>query len=169
MPVPRRAAICLAGLGLFAALTGCGFQMRGSRSVSFDPGRVYVSEGGAAQLARELRRVFYYTGSASAGSVAAADVVVSVDNERTDRRVLSVDPTTGKVREFEMGYEAELTVRKADGTPLVENERLVFERDYVFDETAVLGKFEEERILLNELRSDAAETILHRLETLDID
>jgi len=153
-------------LAMCLALGACGFHLRGSRSLDVDVGKVHVSERGAPQLARELQRLIAYSDVPRAGSVTDADLLVSFGGESSERRVLSVDPETGKVREFEMGYEAFVTVRRADGTPLIDNQRIQLRRDYVFDETAALGKFEEERLLLRELRQDAAETVLQRLASL---
>ncbi len=165
MHLPRLLAVTVLAL----CLTACGFQLRGSRQVDVDLGRVHVSDTSAPQLAAQLRRLLQMMGQRSTLSVTDADVLVAVSGERTERRVLSVDPRTGKVREFEMSYEVSVSVRKSDGTPLIDSERILFQRDFVFDETAALGKFEEERILVNELREDAAETILHRLESLSVE
>jgi len=124
-------------LAMCLALGACGFHLRGSRSLDVDVGKVHVSERGAPQLARELQRLIAYSDVPRAGSVTDADLLVSF-----------------------------VTVRRADGTPLIDNQRIQLRRDYVFDETAALGKFEEERLLLRELRQDAAETVLQRLASL---
>lgn len=159
-------------LSLFLALAvaaGCGFHLRGSRSVDLGAARPYVSSSGAEELAAELRRLLVASRVGLAGRAADADLIVELGEERFDRRVLSVDADTGKVREVEIGYEALLDVRRPDGTVLVERERIELERDFVFDETAVLGTFEQQTLIEQEIRADVAQTLLRRLEALELE
>jgi outer membrane lipopolysaccharide assembly protein LptE/RlpB len=41
-------------------------------------------------------------------------------------------------------------------------------RDHVFDETAAISEFEEENLLREEMKKDAAEAILRRLQTVKL-
>jgi LPS-assembly lipoprotein len=93
---------------------------------------------------------------------------VRLGNERFDRRVLSVDPRTGKVREFELGYAVDLNVTHRDGRSLIGPDTVTLLRDYVFDETAAISEFEEENLLREEMRKDAAEAILRRLQSVKL-
>ncbi|MGE0386137.1 MAG: LPS assembly lipoprotein LptE [Gammaproteobacteria bacterium] len=162
----RPAALLLAAV--LAAIAGCGFHLRGSRPVDIGVARAYVQSVNADLVASELRRLFVESGIALTGAPAGAGLIVQLSGERFERRVLSVDPETGKVREFELNYELRLDVRKPDGTPVISKESVTLERDFTFDETAVLGKFEEQTLLEHELRIDAAETVLRRLEALKL-
>lgn len=164
MRVLRLSIVCM-----LIVAGGCGFHLRGSRPVDIGVARAYVTSSGADLLAAELRRRFAYSGVNLAGSAASAGLIVQVSQERFRRRVLSVDAVTGKVREFELDYEARLDVRRPDGTAIIEDQPIQLERDFTFDETAVLGSFEQQTLLEQELREDAAEALLHRLEALDLD
>lgn len=154
------------------ALAGCGYQLRGARNLDVGLERVYLEQGrsrGPDQLEYELRRALTYAGVGLTRDRDSADAVVTVHRENYDRRVLSVDPETGKVREFEMAYETRFSVHRPDGTVLVEDQRITLERDYIFDETAVLGTFQQESALERDLREDAAQAILRRMSTLEYD
>ncbi|MGH2821649.1 MAG: LPS assembly lipoprotein LptE, partial [Thermoleophilaceae bacterium] len=74
-------------------------------------------------------------------------LVVELRNERFDERVLSVDPRTGKAREYQIAYRVDLAVRHSDRRPLIKNQTIDLLRDFTFDETAALGKFEEQQVL----------------------
>jgi LPS-assembly lipoprotein len=151
-----------------AFVAGCGFHLRGKRMVDIGVARAHVASQSADLTAYELRRLLGFAGIALAATPADAGVTVILTNERFERRVLSVDAATGKVREYEVVFEVQLDVRRPDGSSIVENETVTLERDFTFDETAVLGKFEEEQLLMAEMRIDAAETTLRRLEALEL-
>lgn len=150
-------------------LAGCGFQLRGTRKADIDAATAYLQSGPADLLLAHLRRTLAYSGVRTVSSPAKADLVIALGRERIERRVLSVDARTGKVREFELDYTVGLTVRRADGQVLVDDESVELQRDFTFDETAVLGKFEEQALLEQDIRADAAATILRRLEALNLD
>jgi LPS-assembly lipoprotein len=162
----RLGSILLICVLLLPALGACGYSLRGTRQLDLGLDQVLVVSNGADRLAAELRRQLGYSGVAVAGSVASADAVVTLTREKYDRRVLSVDPDTGKVREFEISFHTSYSVQTADGTVLVDNQPLNLERDLTFDETAVLGKFQEETALFEDLREDAAQTILRRVASI---
>ena len=156
--------ICL--ITALAANAGCGFYMRGSRALDLEFNNVYVASQGADSLIAELRKQLGYGGVTVVRTPSTAEAVINISNESVDRRVLSVDPRSGKVREFEIGYEVEIEVTGKNGKTLLEHETITFMRDYTFDESAVLGKYEEERILREELRRDAAGTVVRRLQAI---
>jgi outer membrane lipopolysaccharide assembly protein LptE/RlpB len=93
--------------------------------------------------------------------------VIELSEEEYDRRVLSVDPDTGKVREVELGLEVKFSVRGRDGKLLIPPERLSWVQDFVFDENSLLGTTERESIIELELAQDAARSIMLRLETIE--
>jgi LPS-assembly lipoprotein len=80
--------------------------------------------------------------------------------------VLSVDPDTGKVREYELIVETSVLVVSAGGKVLLEDDDISLQRDYTFDETAALGKYEQEGTLYREIRKDLAAAIVRRLQAL---
>ena len=90
MIVARRRVIAVLLAAVVAA--GCGFQLRGAIELPADVKTVYVSTNDqlspfVAQLRQELKA----TGAVLAAAPEGADAVVRVLEDRTGRRVLSVN------------------------------------------------------------------------------
>jgi len=151
-------------MAVLLGMSGCGYHLRGSTPGVWNLGRLYVQN--ATPLGNEVQRLLSLSGVAFADSAARADAILSFGREAQERRVLSVDPDTGKVREYELVIDALIRVTRPDGTVILEDEPVTLQRDYTFDETAALGKFEEEGALYNELRKDMAGVIVRRLQAL---
>lgn len=152
-------ALVLAGA---TALGGCGFELRGQTELPDDVRTVYVD--GPDQFVDELETFISGGGAEVISDAEKADAVVTLGDERYERRVLSADPQTGKDREFELVYLVNFTVTRPDGTVAVGPEQIRLSRDYVFDSDAVLGKSREEGVLRVEMRRDAAEELVRRIE-----
>lgn len=153
--------------GALLLLQGCGFHLRGSRSAEIAVSKVYiVSRGGGGSLAAETKQQLGYYGVTLVNSKAQADAVVTIHDERHDERALSFDPRTGKAREYELGYQAEFSVQRPDGTLAVDRQLIELTRDFTFDETAALGKFEEASLIRSEMERDAVDAIIRQLESM---
>ena len=155
----KRSLICLLAAALLA---GCGFELRGQMSLPADIRQIHVQ--GPAVLRNEMEVALTGSGVAVAAERAAADVVLSLESDHFNRRVLSVDANTGKEREFELVYVVEFRATRGSGESLLPSQRVSLLRDYVFDADAVIGKSREEDVLRQEMRRDAAQQILRRLE-----
>lgn len=129
---------------------------------------VYVSADTAIQLRNAVTTGLYHSGVQLAPKT-SAQVILELTNETFDRRVLSVDPNTGKVREVELGLEVGFSVRANDGKLLAPPQKLSWVQDFVFDESSILGTIEQQSTIQTELSEDAAATILLRLETIEIE
>ena len=159
-------AVFLGTLGLVGA--GCsGWHIRGTEGAELAVDRVSLSQAGAPVMRAALARQLIEYGVDVVGSAAPADARILLNGEEFDRRVLSVDPETGRVREVELELTLVLTVRDARGEIALGPDRVQLQRDYVFEETSLLGNVEQERLLRNDLAEDAALTILLRLEALE--
>jgi LPS-assembly lipoprotein len=157
-----RSALLLALL----CVSACGFHLRGTVPADLQFSRVYVRNHGARRVSAELTRQLGYNRVVVAPDAASADVVVELRNERFDERVLSVDPRTGKAREYQIAYRVDLAARHTDRRPLIKAQTVDLLRDFTFDESAALGKFEEQQVLREDMIQDAAETVLRRLESI---
>ncbi len=161
MKIACRTLGVVASLLVMAQLTGCGFELRGRASLPDDIRSVHVNA--PAELRDELEIFIEGGGVELVEADKSADVTINVSSETYDRRVLTVDPNTGKEREFELAYSATFDVKRADGTSMVGNQTVSLLRDYVFDADAVIGKSREEGVLREEMRRDAAQQILRRI------
>lgn len=154
--------------GLLPALfmTACGFHLRGSMEQLAGLPALYLPEG-ATGLAGELRNAARASGAKLAENREDAQAVVTISGENMERQVRSVG-STGKVREFELVYTVNFDVQDKDGKALTDRQTIRLTRDFVFDETQVLGKEAEESVLREGLRRDAAGQILRRVQALNI-
>ncbi len=149
---------------LLFTVSACGFHLRGStQQASVEVSEVYVSATGAGSVANEIKSQLADAGTRAVASIDRAKYVLRLEREFFDQTVLSVSSATGKVEEYQLSLTVYLTLIDAKGEELIAGEEIRLARDYVFDEDAVLGKFEEERVLREELVSQAASRIIRRL------
>ncbi len=145
-----------------ALVSACGFRPRGSIALPEDFRNVYVDA--PVGISDDLA-VFLDSGGANLSRTAAeSDAVIKVQSQNYEQRVVAVDATTGKAREFELLYTLEFSVRMKDGTMLVPPEHLVLRRIYVFDPTAVIGATRNVESLRVDMQRDAAEQIIRLTE-----
>ncbi|MBI4005537.1 MAG: hypothetical protein HY356_02610 [Gammaproteobacteria bacterium] len=153
-------------LSLICGLGACGFQLRGSNLQALQHSQVYVQSNGANALAKEVKIQLQNADVTPVKSVSDAKYIINLSNESFDRRVLSVSPQTGKVEEYEITYRASLSITGSDGDTILKSEPVTAVTDYTFDEDAVLGKFEEERVLRDDIVRHAASNVLRRLQAV---
>ncbi len=145
-----------------ALVSACGFRPRGSIALPEDFRNVYVDA--PVGISDDLA-VFLDSGGANLSRTAAeSDAVIKVQSENYEQRVVAVDATTGKAREFELLYTLDFSVRMKDGTMLVPPKHLVIRRIYVFDPTAVIGATRNVELLRVDMQRDAAERIIRLTE-----
>lgn len=113
---------------------------------------------GSLKSALELR------GTQVVGSRQDAGAVLMISEDSTGQRVLSVS-ARNIPREYEIYYSVTIALQ-AGGDQLMEPESLVVTRSYTYDETQVLGKGEEERVLRRALADDLARQVLRRIESI---
>ena len=145
-----------------AIVSACGFRARGSVELPEDFREIYVDA--PIEIADEIA-IFLGSGGASVTRVPGeADAVIKVQSQSYDERVVAVDASTGKAREFELLYTLSFTVRMKDGTMLVPPEHVAVRRIYVFDPTAVIGATRNVEALQQDMRRDAARKIIRVTE-----
>ncbi len=145
-------------------LAACGWHLRGAVSLPEGIENVYVEAPNRA-MKDSWSMQLSESGIAVTDREKAADARFVVSGETFDRRVLSVDPDTGKVREYALAYTATVQLNKADGSVLVEPQTVRQSRNFVFNETAVIGAENEQTALYREMRQSAVQQLLRRIET----
>ena len=149
-------------MALSLAVAGCGYQLRGA--VSFPPGLDAVHVAGPPEIGVALVEVLDSGGVRVRSNGDSARAVVRLTDERLSRRLVSVDPDTGKEGEFELSYRVTFRVTGPDGEELVPGQTVSLLRDYTFDSAGLLGKNRERRTLHAEMRRDAAGQIARRIQ-----
>ncbi|MEM7465463.1 MAG: LPS assembly lipoprotein LptE [Pseudomonadota bacterium] len=147
--------------------TACGdWHLRGTRTDLVKLKSVAINGTAAPVLRQALIRELRFSNVAIVKR-ADAEAILELGREQFDRRVVSVDPDTGKVRELQLSLDVGFTVRDKDKNLISPYQDLNWIRDFVFDETALLGTNEQENVIRRELAEDAAKTIVLRLETVE--
>ena len=163
--LPGRASLA----GVLLALTACGgWHLRGADVHGGLTQRVYIQDAGADTVGDAVRREINNRGGRVARTQKDADIVLRIEGERYERRILSVDPDTGKVREIELGLGTIFSARMQDGTLLVPREEVAWELDYIFDEGSVLGTREQDDLVQRDLAEIAATAIVLRLQAVHV-
>lgn len=162
----RRGLLVLFGASL---LGGCGgWALRGSRrNVLGDVTRVMVRAPTYGPLYAYFAAELSYINISLVTSAPAAHAIIEFTNERFERRVLSVEPDTGKVREIEVTLSMDMTVRAGDGSLIAAPQAFRWTEDFVFDEGSLLGTVENETVLRQEMAKVAARALVLKLETID--
>lgn len=158
----RRFGAVVVACGL---VSGCGFQLAGSGALPGAMAKTYLETAepnsdfyGSLREALRLRGLEIVDDEAEAG----ARLIISEDS--SGQRVLSVS-ARNIPREYEIFYSITFALEAADQR-LIESESLIVTRSYTFDETEVLAKSREERILRRALASDLARQVVRRIEAV---
>lgn len=146
-------------------LTSCsGWQLRGvvdGEAVSYT---AYVSFSRADRVGRAMPAALRSRGFELVASKQEADFSVNILNEQFRRRVVSIDPASGYVRELELNLNCEIVVRDKNGLLVVPRQTLKLNRDYYFDELSAEFTTNQRETLERDLASEAATSIVLRLD-----
>lgn len=150
---------------LSGCVAGCGFSLRGSQQFGSElVGQLYLEDRGPVSILQPLRNALTAQQVRFATVRGDADTVVVLSDEVISRRVASVS-SSGKVSEYELLHAIDLqTIRSVDGVRAGQLEitsdnqpkrqTVSVARDYTYDETDVLAKDDEERILRGEMADE---------------
>jgi len=148
-------------------LVGCGFHPRGSVTRLTDLGSIYVDASRNLSIADDIRDALADAAFTLAPNRDEADIMLRLTEEEQRERVVSVR-STGRVSELELSHAVNMLI-----TELIKSEdpdysdaqsfnRVVVTREYTSDETGVLGKENEARILRSEMKSELVRQIVLR-------
>ena len=151
---------------LSVTLAACGFKLRGAYELPTGLQKIYLTGPHSSELVRDLKEMLVYSAEVVSNRE-DADAVLSIDKEESDSRTLSVD-SRGKVRESEMQYSVIYSVTKLNGDVLIDKDALLLVRDFINDENDIVGRTNESELISRELKRDAAQQILRRLQALKV-
>ena len=163
---PRAAAwVCLAAALL---LGGCGFQLRGVIPLPPEMSVTYIDTADRfTDLYASLRRGLEANGVQVVEQRRPGVAVIHLRGEESGERVLSVS-ARNIPREFEVYYIVEFELA-LNGEIRMTDQRIVQTRAYTWDETEVLGKAEEGRLVRQALADDVASRMLRRMSSANDD
>ncbi len=138
-------------------LSACGYHLRGSQ---YETGQVkkIALLNASGPLHRQMQLTLRSTGGQLLDKADNAEVVVYVNHEKMDRRVLSIS-SVGKANEFELIYRLNYSMLDTQGKPLLESAEMEIYRDYFNDQEDILAKNNEELIIREEMYRQAIRTL----------
>lgn len=140
---------------------GCGFQLRGSLTLSEDISPLYIHRNSAFELARDLKMLLATTNIVVADNLTEANSQLALISENRHRRVLSVDGH-GRAIEYLLTYTVNITIKIKQSKEI--RDSVTLNRSLLFDTEAVLAVTNESEILYRDMQKNAARLILLKLQ-----
>ena len=143
-------------------LAGCGFQMRGAATLPPEMAQTYIETTDRHSVFyRKLRDGLRQAGVDVVDSPLDATAMLRIASDETGQRVLSVSARNVPT-EFEVFYTVAYDVISEEKV-LLPSRTQSLTRDYIWDETRVLGKEREAEMLREALADDLVRVILIQL------
>ncbi len=155
----------LAAATLCLLLASCGFHLRGAAPLPFETLYISGSPSFATQLARGIRAG---SNTRVVSNPKEAQVTLQVVGEQNDRVILSLSGS-GRVREIQLRYRISYRLTDSESRELLPTTEVQLKRDLSYSDTDVLGKEQEEALLVRDMRNDAVQQVLRRLQVARLD
>lgn len=167
----------LGGCGIAAALSACGFKLRGAASLPFasayvEAGNVVLTTSGLAsssittqRMASQisaLLRAYLGQNQKLAHGKEEARVVIRLSGEAREKSILSLSGT-GKVREYRLTHRLTLAALDNGGNEVLAPALIQINRDFSYSDEQIMAKEAEEVLLLKEMEQDILRQIIRRL------
>jgi LPS-assembly lipoprotein len=150
---------------LLAATLGvaaCGFQLRGVAELPFES--IYVQAAPKSLLAQEIKRAVR-SGSSTRVSEKpdGAEVTLQIMAELQERQILSLTGG-GRVAEYQLRYRVRFRLTDVKNREHIPASEIMLTRDYSYLDSQVLSKESEEALYYRDMRSDAVQQLIRRLQ-----
>jgi LPS-assembly lipoprotein len=162
----KRQFLIAAGGALVAALSGCGFQLRGSQSYAFNSIAIPSNARALSLLVTELRKSLLETQgmqvTTDPGKANTAQVILDILQDQREKTAVGLS-VAGQVREFQLKLRVKFRLRTPTGKDLIEESELTQTRQFSYNENVALAKEVEESQLYRDMQSDLIAQMLRRL------
>lgn len=143
-------------------LAGCGFQLRGAAPLPFDS--LYVQAASTSQFANQLKRMVRAGSSTRVvEQPAQAAAILQILNEIQEKQILSLGGG-GRVSEYQLRYRVGFRLTDQKNREHIPASEILLKRDFSFQDEQALSKEAEEALLLKDMRNDAVQQLLRRLQ-----
>ncbi len=149
--------------GMVAALSACGFHLRGDVQLASQLSPLYIADSGPYELRSEIRALLRSSNVTLVNNSKQAAAMLTIEQASPTRRVLSVD-ASGRAREYEVQYRVRYRISRQSAEPVVRTIKLT--RELLFDPDSVLALDYETQTLYSDMRRDAARLMLQQLQAL---
>jgi len=148
-----------------ALLTACGFRLQGKQVFPPVMATTYIDASDRySDFYRGLRLALEQGGVSVSDSVVEAAAVIRIEEDETDRQVLTVSGRNVPT-EYDVYYRVTYSVW-VDGAEKLPSRTLIKRQDYTFDSTQVLGKRREEEMLREAIAKDLVRQVTQQLARL---
>ncbi len=157
----------LAAVALLAALTGCGFAMRGSQPMPLET--LYVGVPDNTRFGADLRRALAATspGTRQVPSPREAQAsLIQVASDQQEREV-SLNPD-GRVEEYELSIRYVFRMVDAQGRVILPDTTLTASQDMPYDDQVLQAKDQEARTLFLAMERSLIARIVRRVTAPDV-
>ena len=152
---------------LLTCITSCGFQLRGTQpNYLSNISTIHIIDDNASTVGSEIRSRLSLSGITITPTSEEAEYTLQLYNQSINESILSISATTGKVEEYKLLLTVRMTLTDGDKNARLTNQLIRINRDYAFDDRAVLGSENERQTLVDVMIRQAATQIIQRLITL---
>ncbi len=149
---------------LCLVISGCGYHLRGPVRLPESIQQVRLQSAND-DFAQAVLVALEGAGVAITEDAEKADASIVVLENELSTRLLSVDPDTGRPREYELAYLVRFKVVDGGNAELLSTQEINLLRDFEFDADALIGKSRERGVLAAEMRRDAAQQLMRRIRS----
>ena len=160
-------------------LSGCGFELRRLDSIPFSA--IYIDapdENSLASndwvftrervVAKKIRDALIAGGKTRVpDSPAQAEATLKISQESRSKSILTLSGA-GRVKEYRLNFKVVYSVTGKAGQEIVGTNSIELSRDFTYDDSQLLAKSQEEKLLYRDMEDDAARQILRHLHGLKL-
>lgn len=161
--MPMRATLLIV-LVLTLLLSACGFHLRGHAAFALPFKTLYIKAADAnAPFITELKRAIEANGARVTDTPEQAQLTLQIVSESTDQQILSLN-NIGQVIEYRLYYRISYQAYDKNQREWLAPDEITLQRDYSYDVTQVIAKQQEATMLYQDMRGDAVQQMLRRLD-----
>ena len=145
-------------------LSSCGFHLRGMIDMPSWLNHVAVIvEQANSSVGTDIVKYFHsYHVDACLGQPGTAKFWLIIEQDKFEERIVSVSSSTTP-RQYELIYTVIFKLVKAKGQEIIPSSKIIVNRQATINSNRILGSTQEEELLKNEIRRDAAIQIINRI------
>lgn len=147
---------------LLAALTACGFHLRGPSDIPFES--VFI-EGNKLVISKNLNRALNTSNVTIVNKPDDAELRLELVGEENEKRILSL-AGTGTVNEYELYYRVHYRTKLAGQPTWSQVQTIEARRDFTYSDDRLLAKQVEEKRLNEYMQEFVINNLMRRLTAL---
>jgi LPS-assembly lipoprotein len=154
----------VATLMLILLLSACGFHLRGQnlQDAKFAFHSIYLKSPSETAFTKILRRNLEGYKLEVASESGKSELTLDIVYENTEKQITALN-ASGHVIEYLLHYRVSLRAYDRQQNEWLPAAEIQMQRVFPYDDTLVLAKEQEEKMLNDDMRMDAAQQVLRRL------